>query len=345
MQHQSHTGNPKEKAKKILFKIVDTIQNKVYSTKQWGWISVIIIKELIHKEFGIPISKQRLFVNTQELTKNNEPIATYATHKKCVIHLRPPVTLENNVALIRCYDSLPKKSELTGLTSQIQMGFNLRLNPKLTLNGTSGTYTLQAKNRKTIAIFKPYDEEPFTPNNPRGYIGKFGTHGFRQGVLSGESANREVAAYLLDEYEYFGVPPTTFVEILHPYFSNKDLKEVNFEDEKHNMTPINNPSDLTDPNKKLTIKHGSVQKFIEDAEEAGNFGYKVFPDEEVRKIAILDIITLNCDRNEGNILVQKCNGKYRLIPIDHGLTFPDCFKICTYELVWMEWPHVKKTFY
>jgi len=33
---------------------------------------------------------------------------------------------------------------------------------------------------------------------------------------------------------------------------------------------------------------------------------------------------------------------YRLIPIDHGLCFPDCFEICNYEMVWMDWPQVKE---
>ena len=35
---------------------------------------------------------------------------------------------------------------------------------------------------------------------------------------------------------------------------------------------------------------------------------------------------------------------YKLIPIDHGLCFPDCFEICNYEIVWMDWPQVKEPF-
>jgi hypothetical protein len=31
-----------------------------------------------------------------------------------------------------------------------------------------------------------------------------------------------------------------------------------------------------------------------------------------------------------------------LIPIDHGLTFPDCFEASVWDLTWMEWPQVKK---
>jgi hypothetical protein len=36
--------------------------------------------------------------------------------------------------------------------------------------------------------------------------------GFRKGILSGESAVREVASFLLDG-DFLGVPPTTYVEI------------------------------------------------------------------------------------------------------------------------------------
>lgn len=70
---------------------------------------------------------------------------------------------------------------------------------------------------------------------------------------------------------------------------------------------------------------------------------------DVHRIAILDIRILNCDRNEENILVKKCfssqqskttllkkdNSKpskpkveFELIPIDHGLSFPDSMSIC-----------------
>ena len=65
-------------------------------------------------------------------------------------------------------------------------------------------------------------------------------------------------------------------------------------------------------------------------------GSNQFDIEEVHKIGILDIRILNCDRNEANILVrklailgkEKMKGKLlKLIPIDHGLSFPDNFEI------------------
>jgi len=74
--------------------------------------------------------------------------------------------------------------------------------------------------------------------------------------------------------------------------------------------------------------------------------------EEVHKIAILDLRILNCDRNEANILVQnkvilskntKKSEKYkRLIPIDHGLSFPDNFEICEDNLSWMTYSQVRQ---
>lgn len=35
---------------------------------------------------------------------------------------------------------------------------------------------------------------------------------------------------------------------------------------------------------------------------------------------------------------------FLLIPIDHGLSFPDTFNTCEYEMVWMDWPQVKEPF-
>lgn len=52
-----------------------------------------------------------------------------------------------------------------------------------------------------------------------------GSIGFRKGILSGESAYREYAAFLLDILTtngQHGVPITAYVELYHPYY-NKDL--------------------------------------------------------------------------------------------------------------------------
>ena len=76
----------------------------------------------------------------------------------------------------------------------------------------------------------------------------------------------------------------------------------------------------------------------------------------MHKIAILDIRILNCDRNDTNILVKKHNvqydtlsgpkvkKEYKLIPIDHGLSFPDNFEIYDYEVLWIDFPQTTQPF-
>ena len=92
--------------------------------------------------------------------------------------------------------------------------------PKLTDEGTSGTYLMRSKTQ-VCAIFKPIDEEQFAPNNPRDFRGKFGDATFREGVLSGESTVREIAAYLLDHEGFAGVPQTSLVSINSEYFNSQ----------------------------------------------------------------------------------------------------------------------------
>lgn len=116
---------------------------------------------------------------------------------------------------IEVYGSVQCNKKMRSIIEQIKQGFNSGLIPKLTDDGTSGTYEMRNVQKEKIAIFKPIDEEPFAPNNPRGHEGIFGSQTFRPGVLSGESCIREVAAYLIDRKGFSGVPPTTFVEVVH----------------------------------------------------------------------------------------------------------------------------------
>lgn len=59
------------------------------------------------------------------------------------------------------------------------------------MDGTGGTYFLRDNNKRVAAVFKPVDEEPFAPNNPRGYVGELGQQGLRRGVRAGGGAQRE----------------------------------------------------------------------------------------------------------------------------------------------------------
>lgn len=50
---------------------------------------------------------------------------------------------------------------------QVRRGLDRGFKPELSLEGTGGTYFLQDAARQKVAVFKPSDEEPFAPNNPR----------------------------------------------------------------------------------------------------------------------------------------------------------------------------------
>lgn len=91
------------------------------------------------------------------------------------------------------------------------------------------------------------------------------------------------------------------------------------------------------------IKYGSLQELISFDGECSDYSYTKFKTDNVHQIALLDIRILNCDRNEGNILVkERSKGEYELVPIDHGLSMPDSLLICDYEICWTMWPQIQK---
>ncbi len=116
-------------------------------------------------------------------------------------------------------------------------------------------------------MFKPYDEEPYTPFNPRGYTGKLFSPGIRNGILSGECSSREVAAYLLDENKKFhGVPLTTFIELFPKNF--KHFVNNFIEGQKDSALHYSNPNER--------IKMGSFQLFVENDGSVSDYGRNVF---------------------------------------------------------------------
>eukprot|EP00913_Durusdinium_trenchii_P017116 g16097.t1 len=68
-------------------------------------------------------------------------------------------------------EQVPTRSSLLELVNEISDAMRTGIKPKLTEDGTGATYMLRgASSGKTLAVFKPKDEEAFAPNNPRGYV-------------------------------------------------------------------------------------------------------------------------------------------------------------------------------
>lgn len=179
--------------------------------------------------------------------------------------------------------------------------------PQLSQGGNGGAYFLKGADGRTAAVFKPSDEEPYAPNNPRGHRSSHNGEGMRKGTRVGEGATREVAAYLLDHGGFAGVPATSLVN-------------------------------LTDGTEEDEGKLGSLQEYVENTAEAEEYGPSMFPTEDVHKITVLDIRLANTDRNAGNILCRSDEegNIVRLIPIDHGYALPHTLEDVCFE--WEFWP-------
>jgi len=214
--------------------------------------------------------------------------------------------------------------------------------PELCEEGVGGTYFMHNVAGKKIAVFKPQDEEPYNVNNPKGYRPRRGSEvGIREGILVGEAALRECAAYLLDHDNFTKVPVTDLVLCNHhAFYKERIVLKEELEYEEVIRSPRLPPTSK--------IKLGSFQSFIQhdgNCEEIGPAMISKFPVEEVQKIAQLDIRLMNNDRHGGNILYRKIKNSqgdltYELIPIDHGYTLPSTLDEAWFE--WLHWPQAKQ---
>ncbi|PSS13499.1 Phosphatidylinositol 4-kinase [Actinidia chinensis var. chinensis] len=217
------------------------------------------------------------------------------------------------------------------LVKEIVKAMKIGVDPIPVHSGLGGAYYFRNSRGESVAIVKPTDEEPFAPNNPKGFVGKaLGQPGLKRSVRVGETGFREVAAYLLDYDHFANVPPTALVKITHSIFNVNDGVSGN---KPHN--------------KKLVSKIASFQQFIPHDFDASDHGTSSFPVTDVHRIGILDIRIFNTDRHAGNLLVRKLDSVGRfdqveLIPIDHGLCLPESLEDPYFE--WIHWPQASIPF-
>ncbi|KAK9034485.1 hypothetical protein V6N11_050649 [Hibiscus sabdariffa] len=219
----------------------------------------------------------------------------------------------------------------TGLVKEIIKAIKNGVDPIPVNSGLGGAYYFRNIKGENVAIVKPTDEEPFAPNNPKGFIGKaLGQPGLKHSVRVGETGFREVAAYLLDYDHFANVPPTVLVKVTHSVF---------------NVNDVMNGNKLQNTNK--VSKIASLQQFIPHDFDASDHGTSSFPVDAIHRIGILDIRILNTDRHGGNLLVRKFGGvggfgEVELIPIDHGLCLPESLEDPYFE--WIHWPQASIPF-
>ncbi|CAI8591979.1 unnamed protein product [Vicia faba] len=217
------------------------------------------------------------------------------------------------------------------LVKDIMMAIKDGVEPIPIQSGLGGAYYFRNIYGENIAIVKPTDEEPYAPNNPKGFVGKaLGQPGLKRSVRVGETGFREVAAYLLDHDHFANVPSTALVKVTHGIFNVNDM--------------VNGNMHL---NKKQISKIASLQHYIPHDFDASDHGTSSFPVASVHRIGILDVRILNTDRHAGNLLVKKLDelGRFdrvELFPIDHGLCLPEHLEDPYFE--WIHWPQASIPF-
>ncbi|KAK1296034.1 putative phosphatidylinositol 4-kinase type 2-beta [Acorus calamus] len=222
------------------------------------------------------------------------------------------------------------------LVNDVVMAIKSGVDPIPVNGGLGGAYYFRNSWGENVAIVKPTDEEPFAPNNPKGFVGKaLGQPGLKRSVRVGETGFREVAAYLLDHNHFANVPPTVLVKITHSVFNVNEGMNGSKAAVSHSN------------NKKQVSKIASFQKFIPHDFDASDHGTSSFPVSAVHRIGILDIRIFNTDRHGGNLLVRKLDkvgrfGQVELIPIDHGLCLPETLEDPYFE--WIHWPQASIPF-
>ncbi|RHY47499.1 hypothetical protein DYB30_004279 [Aphanomyces astaci] len=167
------------------------------------WACVKDMKDRLQAMFGIPTAAQQLYYKGTELANPRNLVQCGLYADKVVVDLVLSANGRQNRAnmfTIHPYGNhvFPRSIMKAAHLAMQALGFT----PELAMDGTGGTYFLKDPAQRKIVCFKPQNEEPFGPCNPRGFVGSLGEAGFRKGVLSGEACEREVAAFLLDKEDH-----------------------------------------------------------------------------------------------------------------------------------------------
>jgi hypothetical protein len=224
------------------------------------------------------------------------------------------------------------RPEIERVASQAVAAMNRKVRPTLVEDGLGGTYFINNEKGRSIAVFKPRDEEALAPNNPKAHAGAcLGAPGMKAGVLVGEAALNEYATYLLDQWAEpalrAGVCATGIVRFAHSMFFSAE-------------------EDQGSVFRQVKDKVGSFQLFADHECTAEDYSYSCFSGDAVHRIAMLDIRLCNTDRHTGNILVKHqrhpSGDRLSLIPIDHGFALPAEVGDATFD--WVYWPQAKEPF-
>jgi len=264
----------------------------------------------------------------------------------------------------------PEDAEFTDLVRQAEMAVENGIYPERIYQGSSGSYFVKSPENKTIAVFKPKDEEPYGRLNPKWtkWMHKlccpccFG----RSCLVPNQGYLSEAGASLVDQKLALNVVPKTKMVRL----ASDTFNYTRIDREKAHLKQIVSER-FPKVGRKfhrlgLHPKVGSFQLFVEGYRDA-DFWLRRFEQDplseelqtefqlQFERIVVLDYIIRNTDRGNDNWLIryvrpddqQTGDGggpsrpTIRVAAIDNGLAFPfkhpDSWRAYPYHWAWLSW--------
>ncbi|GMT11537.1 hypothetical protein PFISCL1PPCAC_2834, partial [Pristionchus fissidentatus] len=214
--------------------------------------------------------------------------------------------------------------DFNDLFRQAQDAIHAGTQPELIPEGSSGSYFVRDAAGQRIAVFKPKDEEPFAPLNPKWpkffqRVMCFCCFG-RACLIPNSGYLSETGASVIDQRLDLNVVPKTRVV---------KLASSSFYYERRACCFAQNAA-------RIRPKEGSFQTFVTGYEPADHviarwqYDPSLLTDEEKKrfvylfqKMIALDYIIRNTDRHMDNWLIRHIPGQtLELAAIDNGLAFP-----------------------
>ncbi|BFZ01304.1 hypothetical protein BsWGS_04342 [Bradybaena similaris] len=217
------------------------------------------------------------------------------------------------------YNNFPNDPEFAAFVREVEIALDLGLKPQLSEKGTSGCYFVTDRHQKTIAVFKPKDEEPYGHLNPKWtkWMHKlccpccFG----RSCLVPNQGYLSEAGASLVDQKLGLNVVPKTKVVRLGSETFNYSAIDRAKARTKRNI--YNRMPSVGKHFSRIGLppKTGSFQLFVTGYKDADywlrRFDSESLPESTAKKfqnlfqrLVVLDYIIRNTDRGNDNWLIK-----------------------------------------
>uniref|UniRef100_A0A7I4EYQ7 1-phosphatidylinositol 4-kinase n=1 Tax=Physcomitrium patens TaxID=3218 RepID=A0A7I4EYQ7_PHYPA len=186
------------------------------------------VKKKVQAAFNIPTEQSTLVFGDHVLDKDLSAISSDAPvllrkgiyRSSSTPCLSPSSRDVRQSSVFEIVGGLKHSKKIQRLVREAAKGSEAGVQPVLASGGLGGAYYFRNCFGENVAIVKPTDEEPFAPNNPKGFTGRaLGQPGLKPSIRVGETGLREVAAYLLDHDNFAKVPVTALVNATHSIFN------------------------------------------------------------------------------------------------------------------------------